>query len=268
MNTVVFEKRGQQAWITLNRPDARNMINGDMFLELADAWREVRDDDGVRVAVLTAAGEEDFCCGGDLSGVIPLWTGAKKPETPQDERLLADPLIADRIMLKDQPLYKPVIAAVNGRALGGGTELLQATDIRIAAQHARFALPEPGVGVVPGAGSMVRLARQLPWAHAMKILLGGEPVDAREALAMGLVSEVVPLGELQARAEHWARNVCRQAPLALQAIKRTALETHTLPWSDAFRFEMEQAAQVMMSRDAREGPRAFKERRAPEFQGQ
>ena len=267
MNTVVYEKRGQQAWITLNRPDASNMINAAMFIELADAWEEVRKDDEVRVAVLTAAGAVDFCCGGDLSGVIPLWTGARKPETPQEERLLADPLIADKIMLKDQPLYKPVIAAVNGRALGGGTELLQATDIRIAAEHALFALPEPKVGVVPGAGSMVRLARQLPWAHAMKILLGGEPIDAHEALAMGLVSEVVPLGELRARAEHWADNVCRQAPLALQAIKRTALETHTLPWADAFRFELDQAALVMMSGDAREGPRAFKERRVPEFKG-
>ena len=268
MNTIIFEKRGQQAWITLNRPAAKNMINGDMFLELADAWQEVRDDNAIRVAVLTAAGEEDFCCGGDLAQVIPLWTGAKKAQTPAEERLLADPMIADKIMLKGEPLYKPVIAAINGRALGGGTELLQATDIRIAADHAQFALPEPKVGVVPGAGSMVRLARQLPWAHAMKILLGGEPICAQEALAMGLVSEVVPMAELNARAEHYAQNICRQAPLALQAIKRTALETHTLPWADAFHFEMEQSAGVMMSKDAREGPRAFKEKRQPEFRGE
>jgi enoyl-CoA hydratase len=267
MSTILFEKRGQQAWITLNRPAARNMLNGEMFVELADAWQEVRQDDAIRVAILTAAGVEDFCCGGDLSQVIPLWTGAKEAQTPAEERLLADPLIVDRIMLKGEPLYKPVIAAINGRALGGGTELLQATDIRIAADHAVFALPEPQVGVVPGAGSMVRLARQLPWAHAMKILLGGEPFDAHEALAMGLISEIAPPGELQARAKHWADNVCRQAPLALQAIKRTALETHTLPWADAFRFEMDQAAQVMMSGDAREGPRAFKERREPVFEG-
>ncbi|MEZ5501306.1 MAG: enoyl-CoA hydratase-related protein [Halioglobus sp.] len=268
MGTIVFEKRGQQAWITLNRPDAKNRLNGDMFVALADAWEEVRADATIRVAVLTAAGEEDFCCGGDLSEVIPLWTGARTPQSPVEQRLLADPLIVDTIMLKGQPLYKPVIAAVNGRALGGGTELLQATDIRIAAENAVFALPEPRVGVVPGAGSMVRLARQLPWAHAMKILLGGEPVTAREALAMGLVSEVVPSGELLARAEHYAQNICRQAPLALQAIKRTALETHTLPWAEAFRFEMEQAGMVMMSKDAREGPRAFKERRQPDFRGE
>lgn len=268
MNTIVFEKRDQQAWITLNRPAARNTINGEMFVELADAWQEVRDDDNIRVAIVTGAGDTDFCCGGDLGQVIPLWTGAKQPENAVEERLLADPLIVDRIMLKSEPLYKPVIAAINGRALGGGTELLQATDIRIAAEHAEFALPEPKVGVVPGAGSMVRLTRQLPWAHAMKILLGGEPVSAAEALSMGLVSEVVPLAQLQARAQYYADNICRQAPLALQAIKRTALATHTSTWEEAFQFEMEQAGAVMMSKDAREGPRAFREKRTPRFKGE
>lgn len=268
MSAVLFEKRGRQAWITINRPDNKNLLNGEVFVQLVDAWAEVRADDGIRVAVVTAAGSEDFCCGGDLGEVIPLWTGARQPQTEIERRLLEDPLIVDKVMLKDPPLYKPVIAAVNGRALGGGSELLQATDIRIAAEHAIFALPEPHSGVVPGAGSMVRLARQLPWAHAMRILLGGEPVTARDALAMGLVSEVVAGDKLLDRAQQVADNVCRQAPLALQAIKRTALETHTLPWGDAFRFEMEQAGRVMMSRDAREGPRAFKEKRVPDFKGE
>lgn len=268
MSAIYFEKRGQQAWITLNRPEAKNMLNGDAFVELADAWDEVRADDEIRVAVLTAAGDEDFCCGGDLAKVIPLWMGTKQAETPAEKRLLADPTIPDKIVLKAEPLYKPVIGAINGRALGGGTELVQATDIRIAASSATFALPEPKVGIIPGAGSMVRLARQLPWAHAMKILLGGQLISAQEALAMGLVSEVVPLENLQERAQYYADNVCRQAPLALQAIKRTALETHTLPWTDAFKFEMEQAASVMMSKDAREGTKAFKEKREPDFKGQ
>jgi enoyl-CoA hydratase len=268
MSALLFEKRGQQAWITLNRPDHKNLMNGEMFVQLVDAWAEVRRDDDIRVAVITAAGEEDFCCGGDLTNLIGLWTGAKQPETPIEERLLADPLIADKVMLKDEPVYKPIIAAINGRALGGGTELLQATDIRIAAEHATFALPEPKSGLVPGAGSMVRLTRQLPYAHAMKILLSGEPVSAGDALAMGLISEVVAADRLQARAEELAENVCKQAPLALQAIKRTALDTHTLPWADAFHFEMEQSALVMMSKDAREGPRAFKEKRQPDFKGE
>ncbi|PLW67290.1 enoyl-CoA hydratase-related protein [Pseudohalioglobus lutimaris] len=268
MTPITLEKRGHQAWITLNRPQVKNMLNGECFIGLADAWEEVRADDGIRVAVLTAAGEEHFCCGGDLGEVIPLWTGVRQPANEVEERLKADPMITDRVMLKEKPLYKPVIAAINGHALGGGTELLQATDIRIAAQHAQFSLPEPKVGIVPGAGSMVRLTRQLPWAHAMRILLGGEPVSADDALHMGLVSEVVPLAQLQARAEHYADSICRQAPLALQAIKRTALETHTLPWADAFRFEMEQAGAIMMSKDAREGPRAFKEKRQPQFTGE
>lgn len=268
MSAIQFEKRGHQAWITLNRPEAKNTLNGEAFVGLADAWDEVRADTDIRVAVVTAAGDEDFCCGGDLGDVIPLWTGAREPTSEVEERLKNDPLISDKVMLKGEALYKPVVAAINGRALGGGTELIQATDIRIAAEHAQFALPEPKLGIVPGAGSMVRLTRQLPWAHAMKILLGGAPVSAGEALAMGLVSEVVPLSDLQARAEYYADAICAQAPLALQAIKRTALETHTQPWAEAFGFEMGQAADIMMSKDAREGTRAFREKRAPEFSGE
>lgn len=268
MSVVMVDKRDTQVWITINRPAHKNLLNGEVLVQLADAWAAVRADREVRVVVITAAGDVDFCCGGDLGEVIPLWTGAKQPASEVERRLVDDPFMVDKVMLKDQPLYQPVIAAINGRTLGGGTELLQATDIRIAAEHATFALPEPLSGVVPGAGSMVRLARQLPWAHAMKILLGGEPVTATEALAMGLVSEVVPMDRLLSRAQQVADNVCRQAPLALQAIKRTALATHTLPWEDAFRFEMEQAGMVMMSRDAREGPRAFKEKRTPDFKGE
>ncbi len=268
MSVLLYEKRGHAAWLTLNRPEHNNLLNGELFVALADAWDEVRRDDDIRVAVLTASGERDFCCGGDLAEVIPLWTGAREPDPELERRLLADPMIVDKVMLKAEPLYKPVVAAINGRALGGGTELIQATDIRIAAEQAQFALPEPHSGIVPGAGSMVRLARQLPYAHAMKILLGGEPIDAQQAREMGLVSEVVPREKLLERAEAVAANICAQAPLALQAIKRTVLETHTKDWSDAFNFEMEQAASVMMTHDAREGPRAFREKRSPDFRGE
>ena len=139
------------------------------------------------------------------------------------------------------------IAAINGPALGGGCELLQATDVRIAASHAQFGLPEPKVGIVPGGGSMVRLMRQIPYAHAMRLLLTGEPIDAQTALAWGLVSEVVAPHEL---------------------IARTALESHTESWSDAFTREAQESAKVMMTHDAREGPRAFKEKREPQFTGE
>ncbi len=267
MSAVLFEQDGHVAWITLNRPEAKNTMNAEVFVRLAEAWDEVRENDEIRVAVLTASGNEDFCCGGDLGGVIPLWTGARQPENDIEERLLADPMIMDKVMLKAEPLYKPVIAAINGRALGGGCEILQATDIRLAADTAVFGLPEPKSGIVPGAGSMVRLARQLPYAHAMKLLLTAEPVDAPTAVQIGLISEVVPAGELRNRAQALAELVAANAPLALQAIKKTVLDSHTLPWADAFRLEMEQAGAVMMSKDAREGPRAFKEKRQPEFIG-
>lgn len=267
MSAVIFDHRGHQAWITINRPDHKNVMNPEVLLGLADAWAEVRTNDDIRVAVVAGSGDEDFCCGGDLGGLIPLWTGAKEPATDVERRLLDRPQIIDDVMLKAEPMHKPVIAAVNGRALGGGLELIQATDIRIAADNATFGLPEPKAGVVPGAGSMVRLARQLPYAHAMRIFLGGEPVDATTALGMGLVSEVVAAEALRGRVEEVAAIVAAQAPLALQAIKRTVIETHTLPWDEAFEVEKRHAASVMRSRDAREGPRAFKERRTPDFEG-
>lgn len=265
MSAILFDKRGHVAWITINRPEAKNIMDGAVFIGLSDAWQEVRDDGDVRVAVLTGSGTEDFCCGGDLAAVIPLWTGQRQPETDLERRLVEDYGIVDRVLLKDRILDKPVVAAVNGRALGGGCEILQATDFRIAADNAQFGLPEPRLGIVPGGGSMVRLARQLPWAHAMKILLGGKPVDASEALAMGLVSEVVGAQSLLTRAEEVAEQIASLAPLAIQAIKRTALETHTMSWEDGFAFEQTESGKVMMSSDAREGTRAFREKRQPQF---
>jgi len=268
MADILFEKRDAIAWITINRPDAKNTLSPDAFVGLADAWTEVKDDRSIRCAVLTGSGERDFCCGGDLASLIPLWTGQKQPDNKVEERLLADPTIPDQVLLKQGGFYKPVISAINGRALGGGCELIQATDIRIAAEHATFGLPECKVGVVPGGGSMVRLARQIPYTQAMKIMLTGEPIDATTALAVGLISDIVPASELLATAEQMASRVAKNAPLSLQAIKKTALESHALAWADAFKFEADESAVVMMSKDAREGPRAFKEKRQPDFKGE
>jgi enoyl-CoA hydratase len=176
MSDILYERRGAVAWITINRPQARNTLSPAAFVGLADAWQEVRSDTAVRVAVLTGAGERDFCCGGDLGGLIPLWSGARTPQDATEERLLADPAIGDRMLLKGEPLYKPVVAAVNGRALGGGCELL-AGERRAHRRQQRAVRPAraEGPAVVPGGGSMVRLARQLPYAHAMHLLLTGEP---------------------------------------------------------------------------------------------
>ncbi len=268
MPALLFDKRGHTAWITINRPEAKNTMNAEVFVLLHEAWEEVRANAEIRVAVLTGAGDEDFCCGGDLGEVIPLWTGAKQPANDIEQKLLNDPMIVSKCMFQDRPMLKPVIGAFNGRALGGGCEILQATDIRIAADHAVFGVPEPKQGLVPGAGTMVRLARQISYANAMKMMLLAEPVSAQEAKEIGLISEVMPLDKLYQRAEEIADRVAANAPLALQAIKTTVHESHTLDWPGAFKIEMEQSAMVMSSKDAREGPRAFKEKRKPEFKGE
>ena len=267
MSALLFEKRGHIAWVTINRPEFKNTMNAEVFVRLDEAWKSVREDDQIRVAVLTATGEEDFCCGGDLGSVIPIWTGAREPANEIEEKLRTDPMIVSRCMLQQEPIYKPIIGAFNGRALGGGCEILQATDIRIAAEHAVFGLPEPKSGVVPGAGSMVRLARQISYANAMKILLSASPISAREAKDIGLISEVLPMNELMARAEELAETIAANAPLAMRAIKKTVLDSHTLDWAEAFTLEQQESATVMMSQDAREGPRAFKEKRPPKFTG-
>ncbi len=267
MSAVIFEKRYHTAWITINRPDFKNTMNAEVFVLLDEAWQAIREDDDIRVAVVTGAGTEDFCCGGDLGSVIPIWTGAREPANEVEEKLRADPLIVARCMLQQEPLYKPIIGAFNGRALGGGCEILQATDIRIAADHAVFGLPEPKSGVVPGAGSMVRLARQVSYANAMKVLLAATPISAQEAKDIGLISEVLPINELLNRAEELADTVAANAPLAMRAIKKTVLDSHTLDWAEAFQMEQHESAIVMMSQDAREGPRAFKEKRSPNFTG-
>ena len=267
MGAVRFERRGHVAWITLDRPDAMHLLNAEMFVALRDAWAEVRDDDAIRCVVLTATGTKDFCCGGDLGEMIPLWTGAKEPTTDLERAIAADPELVYKVFFRTEPMVKPIVSAINGRALGGGTEMVLATDVRIASSTAIFGLPEPKQGIVPGAGSMVRLARQVGYADAMKLLLTGDPIDAAEALRIGLVSEVVEPDALLERADALATTIAANAPLALQAIKRTVLESHTEAWADAFTIETNESIPVMLSQDAREGPRAFKEKRTPDFEG-
>jgi enoyl-CoA hydratase len=265
MAVVDFEKRGRVAWVTINRPERGNTLIAESFALLAEAWREIRADDAVRVAVLTATGTRDFCCGGDLVDYIPAGVGArKKPADEIERQKTSGPRQA---LMLDAPVLKPVIAAVNGRALGGGVELLEATDIRVASATATFGLPEPKVGIVPGAGSLVRLPRQLPYAHAMYMMLTAQPIDAETALRWGLISEVVAPEALLARAEELATLVARNAPLAMRAIKQTAYETYGAPWDAAHATEAKHVRTVLASRDAKEGPAAFAAKRPPDFIG-
>ena len=267
MPDLLFEKRDGVAWITFNRPERKNAISPEAFCRLADAWAEVRDDDTVRVAVLTGTGGDAFTSGGDLKQLLPLWTGARQPENEWDERLLGDPGISFVALLKTFELYKPLIAAVNGDALAGGTELMLNADIRVAVPHARFGLTEVQRALVPGGGSMVRLPRQIGWARAMELLLTGDAISAETALDWGLINKIVEPEQLRAAAEEYASRLARNGPLALEAIKRTALQTNGIPLQDAFPIEAEHAGRVMQSEDAKEGPRAFAEKREPAYKG-
>ncbi len=267
MTALLYEKRDGIAYITLNRPHVHNAIDPEMMVRLAEAWQDFDADDGVRVAIVTGAGERAFSAGADLGRLIPLLTGARQPEDEWDRRVLAERRLMDAALMRRRPIYKPVIAAINGFCLAGGTELALATDIRIAADHATLGLSEVQRALVPGGGSMVRLPRQVPYCKAMEVLLVGEPVPAQEAYRFGLVNYVVPLSELMTTAERFARRIAQNGPLAVRKIKEAVLRTSGLPLADAFRIEDEVAREVFASEDAREGPRAFMEKRPPQYKG-
>ena len=268
MPDLIYEKRDGIAYLTMNRPERRNAISPQMMVQLGEAWLDFRDDDDARVAILTGTGDQAFCVGGDLELLMPLFTGARKPEDEWDRRLLSNRGLTAVALLRPFELYKPIVAAVNGYALAGGCEILQATDLRIASETASFGLSEAKRGLVPGGGSMVRLARQIPHCKAMEILLLGDRMSAWEAHRVGLINEVVAPEELLPRAEEIARRLAKNGPLALRKIKEAVLRTSGLPLEEAFAIENECSAAVMRSRDAREGPRAFMEKREPVFTGE
>lgn len=253
--------------VTLNNPARRNALTPEMLCRLADVVVDFARDAALRVAVVTGAGEQAFCAGGDLARTLPLMTGDRTPEDDWDRRLLADPQVMAASGLRDFPLDKPVVAAVNGICMAAGFELLLGTDLRIASEAAIFGLPEVQRALLPFAGSMARLPQQVPHAAAMRLLLTGEPIDAREALRIGLVNELHPAAEVLPAAMAVAERIARNGPLAVRAIKRTVLESRGRPLVEAFALEDAAKREVLASADAREGPRAFVEKRAPRYEG-
>jgi enoyl-CoA hydratase/carnithine racemase len=264
---LLFEKHDDIAVVTFNRPERRNAITPEMIVRLYDAWVAFREDERLRVAILTGAGQDAFSAGADLARLIPLLTKARPPDDDWDRRLLADPSIFQGAILRRFELYKPIIAAVNGTTLAGATEMLQATDLRFAVPEATFGLSEPKRGLVPGGGSLVRLTRQIPYCKAMEILLTGEPMSAEEALRIGFINEIVPRERLLERAFTVAGTIAANGPLAVRKIKETVIRGNGRPLEEAFAIEEESAREVMRSADAREGPRAFMEKRTPYFTG-
>lgn len=264
---LIYEKQGPIAIITLNRPAARNALTPEMICRLADAVIDFGADDTLRVAIITGSGDKAFCAGGDLATAIPLLTGARPPSDEWDRRVLEDPLIMPASGLRDYPLYKPVIAAINGACLAAGQEIVLGTDIRIAAEHATFGLPEVKRAVIPFAGSMARLPRQISFCQAMEMLLVGDSISAQEAWRLGLVNHVVPAAEVMAKAMEIAHKIAANGPIAVQRVKQTVMKASGRPLDQAYLLENESKRVVLATEDAAEGPRAFMEKRAPKFVG-
>jgi len=267
MPALLFEVRNHIAYLTLNRPQVHNAINPELVVQLAGAWKRVNDDSEIRVVIVTGSGDKAFSAGADLGRMIPLLTGARKPEDEWDQKLVANRKQGDWALLRHYDVDKPIIAAVNGFCIAGGFELMQATDLRIAADHARFGLQEVKWAIIPAAGSLVRLQRQMPYCKAMEMLLTGNLIDAQEAYRLGLVNYVVPASRVMARAEELAATIAANGPIAVCAIKQGVRRAVGHSYEEGFKIENEVARPVMKSEDAREGPRAFMEKRKPNYHG-
>lgn len=254
---LIYEKRGQTAYITINRPEVMNAMDPETYSELSQAWIDVRDDPDVWCAIITGAGDRAFSAGADLRKTIP-----REPEKwrfwqTQEEQILNRGL----------EVWKPVIAAVNGYCLAGGMTLLMGTDIRVAADHASFGLSEVKRGILPGNGGTQRTIQQLPYPVAMWLLLSGERLSAAEAAQYGLINRVVPLADLMEEAERMASTICQNGPLAVRAIKELAVRGQYMPIEYGLRLEQAIGQLLRNTDDAREGPRAFAEKRPPKFTG-
>ena len=266
--TIHVDTHGEHiAVIRIDRPEARNALSPKILCALADAFLAVKADSRTRVMVLTGTGDAAFCSGGDLGLTLPLMTGARVPQDEFDRRLLEDERTLEISSLRDFDIVKPTICAINGVCFAAGFELMLGTDIRIAADHAQFGLPEVQRALLPFAGSMARLPRQVPTAAAMQLLLTGRPFSAQQALQWGLVTELLPSDQLLARALELAEQIAGNGPVAVQAVRRTAIQSSGLALHSAFALENGAKREVMRSQDAREGPLAFIEKRAPKFIG-
>ena len=254
---LIYEVRDRVARITINRPEAMNAMDAEVYAELSKAWIDVRDNPDVWVAIVTGSGEKAFTAGADLKAFIPR------------EKSKADFWLTQKSMILNRGLevWKPVIAAVNGYCLAGGVTLLFATDIRIAAEHAVFEISEVKRGILPGNGGTQRALRQLPYAIAMEMLLLGRRLTAAEALACGLINRVVPMKDLMTTAEDYARRLCDNGPLALRAVKELAIRSQSVPLEHGLRLEESFQEYLRTTEDAQEGPRAFAEKRTPNWKG-
>jgi crotonobetainyl-CoA hydratase/dehydration protein DpgD len=259
---VRYEKKDHVAYVTMDRPDVLNAMDRRMHEELAEIWDDAEADDDIRVVVLTGAGNRAFTVGQDLKERASLNDAGVAASTFGSRGQTGHPRLTDRFTLS-----KPVVARVHGYALGGGFELVLACDIVIASAESVFGLPEVRLGLIPGAGGVFRLPRQLPQKVAMGYLLTGRRMDAATALRYGLVNDVVPLDELDQCVAEWTDDLVRAAPLSVRAIKEAALRSLDLPLEEAFTTSYTWEERRRRSSDAIEGIRAFAEKRDPVWTG-
>jgi enoyl-CoA hydratase len=253
--------------ITIDRPP-RNALDLYHFRDLAGAWRRFKDDADAWVAIVTGVGES-FCVGADLKTYIPQVTDLQKRIASGDVTEIDGCKLSDGTyaVLRNVKIYKPIIAAVNGFCVAGGMEMLGGADIRIATPNASFAVMEPKRGLFAGGGTTVRLPRQIPFPAAMEFLLTADRIDAGRAWEMGLVNQVVAPEALLDAAYAMARRITANAPLAVQATKESVLRGLALPLDEAYALEQEISTKVFQTEDAKEGPKAFAEKRKPNWQG-
>ncbi len=251
---IDYTKEGRIATFTINRPEALNAMNVQAWRELSEALADFRGDPELWVGIITATGEKAFCGGADIKDLLPFM---KENATT--------PWLMPPTHMRGLDIWKPLIAAINGVALGGGLEIVLACDIRIASENARLGVPEVNLGIMPGWGGTQRLPRMLPWCKAAELLLMGRPIDAQEAYRIGLVNKVVPQEELMPTAKEWAEALCRPGPLAVRAAKQAMIRGTSMTLEDGLKLESELFAYLQTTEDFIEGTTAFVEKRKPDF---
>lgn len=252
--TVECRKEGRIAIFTINRPRALNSLDMEAIHQLHKTMVDFRDDPELWVGIVTGAGDKAFCAGADIKDAVSFIKSHRNtpwafPTTP----------------MRGLEIWKPLIAAINGVALGGGLEIALACDIRIASENARLGTPEVTIGVIPGWGGTQRLPRMIPWCKAAELLLSGRIIEATEAYRIGLVNEVVPQNDLMTVAKKWAEGLCQAAPLAIRAVKEAMLRGYSMTLEEGLRLEQSLLAYIMGTEDFEEGNRAFAEKRRPAY---
>ncbi|HMV49539.1 MAG TPA: enoyl-CoA hydratase-related protein [Blastocatellia bacterium] len=253
---ILLERRGRIALITINRPDKLNALNIKTREELADALSELRNDDEIRVVVLTGAGEKAFVAGADINEFAG--------RTAVQQRAV---MKAKSIFTAAEDFPKPLIAMINGFCLGGGCELALSCDLRIAGEKARFGQPEINLGIIPGGGGTQRLTRLIGEGKTMQMILTGEMINAQEAHRLGLVNEVYPPEELEAKTMELAGRIAEKSPVALAMAKTAVKAAARTTLREGLDQEIDLFALCFSSEDKEEGVRAFLEKRKPEFKG-